>query len=170
MEHVGVPGGGEPVPPPATRQLLVVEVAGHRCGLPAAAVVEIHPAVQLVPLPDAPEVVVGLVNRHGRALPVLDLRRRLGLPARPTRLDDHLVVLRLPDRVVALQVDAAVDVLAVADAAIDEAVTAQAARSGGAALLDDGLLVVLDLAAFLSGDETVALEAALLQQAGAVAP
>lgn len=148
---------------PATRQLLVVEVAGHRCGLPAAAVVEVHAAVELVPLPDAPEVVVGLVNRRGQALPVLDLRRRLGLSSRPTELDDRLVVLRLPERLVALQVDAAVDVLTVSDAAVDEAVTAQATRTRGAALLDDGLLVVLDLAAFLADDEAAELEAALLQ-------
>jgi purine-binding chemotaxis protein CheW len=149
------------------RQLLVVEVAGHRCGLPAAAVVEIHAAVQVAALPDAPEVVLGLVNRRGEALAVLDLRRRLGLRTRPTALDDRLVVLRLPDRHVALQVDAALDVVAVADAAVDEAVTAQATRTHGAALLDDGLLVVLDLATFLSQDEAVELEAALLQQAQA---
>lgn len=57
--------------------------------------------------------------------------------------------------------------VAVADAAVDEAVTAQATRTHGAALLDDGLLVVLDLATFLSQDEAVELEAALLQQAQA---
>lgn len=151
----------------ADRQLLVVEVAGHRCGLAAADVVEVHPAVQLAALPDAPEVVLGLMNRRGQALPVLDLRRRLGLPPRPTRLDDRLVVLRLPDRHVAVQVDAALDVVTVPEAVVDEAVTAQAARTRGAAVLDDGLLVVLDLTAFLSGDEAVELEAALLQRARA---
>jgi purine-binding chemotaxis protein CheW len=162
MEQGAVAGAGLPA-----RQLLVVEVAGHRCGLPAAAVVEIHAAVQLATLPDAPEVVLGLVNRRGEALVVLDLRRRLGLRTRPMSLDDRLVVLRLPDRHVALQVDAALDVVTVADAALDEAVTAQATRTRGAALLDDGLLVVLDLATFLSQDEAVELEAALLHQARA---
>lgn len=159
---------GERAPQAGAHELLVVEVAGHRCGLPLDAVVEVHPAVLLVPLPDAPEVVLGLVNRRGQALPVLDLRRRLGLPVRPTQLDDRLVVLRLPDRAVALQVDAAADVLTVTE--VDEAVVAQASRSGGAAVLADGLLVVLDLTAFLSGDEEVALDAALLQHAEGAGP
>lgn len=169
MDQTAAPHGGI-VAPSSSHQLLVVEAAGHRCGLPTAAVVEIHPAVQLVPLPDAPDVVAGLVNRRGQALPVLDLRRRLGLPTRPTELDDRLVVLRLPDRDVALQVDTAVDVLAVDAAALDEAVaaTAEATRTHGVAVLADGLLVVLDLSTFLTPTEVLQLEDAL-EQAGKAA-
>lgn len=171
MDQAAAPNGVDAAAPGAVRQLLVVEVAGHRCGLPTDAVVEIHPAVQLVALPDAPDVVAGLVNRRGQALPVLDLRRRLGLPARSTQPDDRLVVLRLPDREVALQVDTAVDVLTVAAAAVDEAVaaTTDAARSQGVAVLADGLLVVLDLSTFLSATETVQLESALEQARQAAA-
>lgn len=151
--------------PAASVQLLAVEVDGHRCGLPVEAVVEIHPAVQLAALPDAPDVVIGLMNRRGTALPVLDLRRRLGLPPRPTQLDDRLVVLSLPGRELAVQVDAAVDVLTVAASDLDVAAarSAQAVRSQGVAVLPDGLLVVLDLATFLSPGEAAALEAALRQ-------
>lgn len=145
--------------------LLVVDVDGHRCALPADVVVEIHPAVQLARLPDAPEVVVGMVNRRGRPLPVLDLRRRLGLPGRSLRPEDRLVVLALPGREVALLVDAAVDMLTVPAEAIDEAVTgaAEAARSSGVAVLPDGLLVILDVQGFLSSGESAALDEALQQ-------
>ena len=150
-------------------QLLCVDVAGNRCALPVDAVVEIHPAVQLVPLLDAPEVVVGMVNRRGRALPVLDLRRRLGLPPRPLQAADRLVVLRLPDRDVAMVVDAAVDVVTVEAETIDTAVarSTEAVRTQGVAVLPDGLLVVLDVAAFLSCTESAELDEAL-QQAGSV--
>ncbi|MBW3631111.1 MAG: chemotaxis protein CheW, partial [Gemmatimonadetes bacterium] len=111
---------------PHDLHLLRVEVAGTACALPLDLVLEIHAAVQLTPLPDAPEVVVGLMNRRGRALPVLDLRRRLGLPSRPIRSDDRLVVLSVPGREVALQVDAAVDVLTVPTSALDEAAAEEA--------------------------------------------
>jgi purine-binding chemotaxis protein CheW len=145
--------------------LLCVEVAGQRCGLPAEAVVEIHPAVQLAPLPDAPEIVLGLVNRRGRALPVLDLRRRLGLPPRRLQVADRLVVLRVPDREVALLVDAAVDVLTVEATLVDEAVmrSTQAALSQSVVVLPDGLLVVLDVGSFLSSTDVEALDAAMQQ-------
>jgi purine-binding chemotaxis protein CheW len=145
--------------------LLCVDVAAQRCGLPTEAVVEIHPAVQLAPLPDAPEIVIGLVNRRGRALPVLDLRRRLGLPPRQLQVADRLVVLRLPDREVALLVDAAVDVLTVEATLVDEAVmrSTQALLSQSVVVLPDGLLVVLDVASFLSSTDVVALDEAMQQ-------
>lgn len=142
-------------------QLLVVEASGHPCGLPIEAVVEIHPAVQLSALPDAPSVVVGLVNRRGTAVPVLSLRRRLALPARALHADDHLVVLQLADRQVGLLVDAAVEVVSVPAADVDAAATADATHTRGAAALEEGLLVVVDLATFLSPTESQALDQSL---------
>jgi purine-binding chemotaxis protein CheW len=145
--------------------LLCVDVAGQHCGLPVDAVVEIHPAVQLAPLPDAPQIVAGLVNRRGHALPVLDLRTRLGLPPRPLKAADRLVVLRLPDREAALLVDAAVDVITIDAELVDEAVlrSTQALLSQSVVVLPDGLLVVLDVASFLSSTDIAALEAAMQQ-------
>jgi chemotaxis signal transduction protein len=151
-------------------QLLCVAAADYRCGLPLDVVLEIHAAVELAPLPDAPQAVRGLLNRRGQPLAVLDLRRRLGLPVRPVQTEDRLVVLQLSDRQVALLVDAAVDVLEVSAAAVDEAVAAAsaAAHSSGVAVLPDGLLVVLDVAALLSATEATALDEALLQALGPV--
>jgi purine-binding chemotaxis protein CheW len=147
--------------------LLHVEVDGHRWGLPLDSVVEIHPVVQLAPLPDAPEVVIGLLNRRGHVLPVLDLRRRFGLPTRPLQVEDRLVVLHADDRDVALLVDAALDVLAVPSSAVDRAVTQTAAalRSAGVAVMPDGLLVVLDVATFLEPAEALVLDEALRRAA-----
>lgn len=157
---------------PGELHLLSVEVGDATCGLPLDLVLEIHAAVQLTPLPDAPEVVVGLVNRRGHPLPVLDLRRRLGLPSRPVQVEDRLVVLKLPDRNVALLVDAAVEVLEVPAAAVDAAVvrSTQALRSCGVAVLPDGLLVVLDPSAFLSSREVAVLEEALASAHPATTP
>lgn len=144
-------------------ELLCVDVADHRCGVPLEHVVEIHRAVQLSPLPDAPDVVLGLLNRRGRVVPVLSLRRRLGLPTRSLHATDALVVLQVPEREVAVLVDAAVDIVAVAVASIDEAAprSAEAFRSQGVAVLPDGLLVVLDVQRFLSLTEVAELDEAL---------
>lgn len=162
MQQGDVPASDAP-PAAEQLQLLCVDVAEHRCGLPLENVLEIHPAVQLAPLPDAPDVVLGLLNRRGRALPVIGLRRRLGLPTRSLLASDRLVVLQLPDREVALLVDAAVDILAVSATSVDEAVprSAEALRSQGVAVLPDGLLVVLDVESFLSSTEAAELDGAL---------
>ena len=163
MPHPAAPAGIDGGARGGVLQLLCVGVAGRRCGVPTDVVVEVHPAVQLAPLPDAPPAIVGIVNRRGSALPVLDLRRRLGLPTRQVQLDDRLVVLQAAARDIGLLVDAAVDVIDVPGESVDRAIASatDSFLSEGVALLADGLLVVLDVDAFLSSDDVVTLEQAL---------
>lgn len=141
--------------------LLVIEVASLRLGLLASAVVEVHPMVRVTPLPNAPDVVEGVVNVRGRVVPVVGLRARVGASPQPPRLTDHLVVVDVDGRELALHVDRAADLVSVGSEQIDAASAPGLDAAAGVAKLADGLLVVHDLAAFLSGDETRALEDAL---------
>jgi purine-binding chemotaxis protein CheW len=137
-------------------ELLVFEVAGRRYGLPATDVREIVRAVPPVSLAGAPVVVEGVINLRGRVLPVLDLRRRLGLPARPLEHTDHFVIVRAGDRLAALRVDRAVDLVRVAAEDVDEVEgVARVAR------LPSDLVPLQDLHALLSPAETAALDRAL---------
>ncbi|MEO8561278.1 MAG: chemotaxis protein CheW, partial [bacterium] len=65
-----------------TISFLRVRLGGATIGLPAAAVREIVRAVAITPLPGAPDIVEGAVNVRGRLVPVIDVRRLLGFPAR----------------------------------------------------------------------------------------
>jgi purine-binding chemotaxis protein CheW len=91
--------------------VLVVEIAGQRHGLPAADVQELQRAVALTPWPRAPEVIEGLVNLRGQVVPVLDLRRQLGLPAKAVEPTDHLVIARAGEQLVAVRVDRALELI-----------------------------------------------------------
>lgn len=59
--------------------LVVLAVGPERFGVAIGAVLEILPGVPITPIPGAPAVWLGLVNRRGMLLPVLDLARCLGL-------------------------------------------------------------------------------------------
>ena len=50
--------------------------------------------VALVGVPEAPPWIAGLLNLHGRVIPVIDLRRRFGLPPKPPHKNDRLLVIR----------------------------------------------------------------------------
>jgi purine-binding chemotaxis protein CheW len=63
-------------------------------------------AVAVMPLPGAPEVVLGVINFRGRILPVIKLRRRCGLPEREMDLTDQMIIAHSSRRQVALLVDA----------------------------------------------------------------
>lgn len=143
--------------------VLTVEVGGLRCGLPLNDVVELHPVVASVPLPGAPSVVDGAIDVRGSVVAVLDFRTRLGLPARQPILSDHLVVSRVGPRTVALRVDRALDLADIPRSSIDSAEDlAGGGHLMGVARMSDGLVLIHDLATFLSPDEADALDHALV--------
>jgi len=55
--------------------VLAFQVRQRTYALKVADVVEVAAMVEWLPLPDAPLGVLGLVNRHGEMLPLLDLRQ-----------------------------------------------------------------------------------------------
>jgi purine-binding chemotaxis protein CheW len=144
-------------------EVLVFEVGGRRYGLPAADVRELIRAVAVVPLPGAPPLVEGVINVRGRVVPVLDVRARLGLPAKPPEPADHLIVARAGERPVALRVDRATDLVRLDPAGVEEArgLVPGLGRAGWVARLADGVLLVHDLVAFLSQGEAARLDDAL---------
>jgi purine-binding chemotaxis protein CheW len=146
--------------------VLVVEIGQRHFGLPVAEVVELLRVVSCVPLARAPEWVEGVFSLRGTVVPVLDLRGRLGLPARAAVPSDHLVVVRTWGRPVALRVDHALE-LAEPDAADADA---EAGTDLAPVLrLRDELIPLIDLRDVIAPTEPAALGAALpLPGAGAL--
>jgi purine-binding chemotaxis protein CheW len=135
-------------------------LAGQRYALPLESVSRIVRAAEVTPLPLAPEVVAGALDVGGRILPVFDLRRRLGLPARPIGIDDQFVIARSAHRVVALIVDRALGVID-ARPADDAALAPHQRHLRGVLSSADGLVLITDLERFLSPGEDQALDSAL---------
>jgi purine-binding chemotaxis protein CheW len=142
--------------------ILIFELGGQRYGLPALDVREIVRAVPPVPLPGAPAVVEGVINLHGKIVPVFDLRRRFRLPAKPPEHTDHLVIARAAGRLLALRVDRALDLARIAADDVEELRGLSGAeRAARVAKRLDGLLVVYDLRDLLSTAESAELDEAL---------
>jgi purine-binding chemotaxis protein CheW len=133
---------------PCDGEILIFEVGGRRYGLPASDVRELVRAVAIVPLPLAGPGVEGVVNLRGQVIPVIDLRARLGLPARAVAPSDHMIVAESEGRLVALRVDRALDLVRLdADtvaAGVGETEETRVAR------LPDGLAPLLDVRGVLA--------------------
>jgi purine-binding chemotaxis protein CheW len=143
-------------------QVLVVHVASVRCGFVLDDVIEVLPAVEIAALPGAPDVIGGVIDLRGDLVPVLDLRRRLGLPSRPPHYDDHIIVCSVGARSVAIWVDRAADVLTIASGdLVPLDGVAQAGYMPGVTRRDDGLMLVYDVRSFLAADEALRLDTAL---------
>jgi purine-binding chemotaxis protein CheW len=99
--------------------------------LPAAEVLQLETYEGATRVPGAPAHVAGLVQIRGRVVPVVDLRARFGLPAVEPTLESRLLLVAVEDRVVALLVDTAREVLAVAPADVQPPPRLMSDRSAG---------------------------------------
>lgn len=79
--------------------------------IPATDVLHLESFEQATHVPGAPSYVAGLVQVRGRVVPVVDLRARFGLPATAHTIDHRIVVVHSEERVAALLVDAAREVI-----------------------------------------------------------
>jgi purine-binding chemotaxis protein CheW len=67
-------------------QLVVFTLGQQRYGLPLSSVERAARIVEITPLPNAPEIVLGVINVQGRLMPVVNLRHRFRLPERADSL------------------------------------------------------------------------------------
>lgn len=148
-------------------QVLVFELAGRSCGFATDDVLEVMRAVAIEPLPQAPAIVEGVINRRGGIVPVLNVAARFGLTPRALSASDQLIVVRASEPV-AVRVDRCVAISNVAMVRHEQALALPPGvmHVAGFALVPEGVMVVFDLRAFLSAQESQALDAALEAEAG----
>lgn len=139
---------GPTAPGVAELQLATFRVGDLLLGLPVSLVEEVVDLEYLTPVPLAPEGVSGLINLRGRIVAAVDVRTRLGLPARPVGLPAVHVVLATADGSTSLVVDEVGDVVLLSVGAredVPDTVTPALRRLvTGAFQQESSLLLVLD--------------------------
>jgi len=133
----------------AQEHLVTFFLSSEEYGVDVRLVQEIIRVTEVTPVPRAPEAIKGVINLRGRIIPVVDLKRRLGLgEVEETRLT-RIVVVKLRDRLVGLLVDGASQVLkvpvSVIEAAPEEVVEIDANYIRGVAKLEKRLIILVDL-------------------------
>lgn len=110
---------------------------------------EILNPLPIVPLPHAPPAVLGVADHRGEVVPILDVRRRFGLPSVDATKRTKWIVVALGERLVGLVVDSVTDVFGTTDPearSVPEIGVGDAARGIAAVYAYDGKLVfVLDV-------------------------
>src|SRR6266511_662351 len=118
-------------------------------GVEVRLVQEIRRVSEITVVPRAPEFVRGVINLRGRILPVVDLKKKLGLGEVAIGKASRIVVVRLRDRLLGLLVDGASQVLKVPLSRIepppDEVLNKGGDTIRGVAKLETRLVILLDL-------------------------
>jgi purine-binding chemotaxis protein CheW len=144
-------------------ETLLFELAGQRFAVPLSGVIELTRACALQSLPNAPGLVLGVLNLRGAIVPVLDLRRRFGLPETALEVSDYFVFAQVAERRVALRVDRLLGIELLAAVPISEAPNLPVSLEylSGVAAVADGVVLIYDLSTFLSEAESALLDEAL---------
>jgi purine-binding chemotaxis protein CheW len=144
-------------------QLLVFQLDLHRYGVRLAQVARVVHAVELTPLPGAPEVVLGVMSHRGHVLPVVNLRKRFDYPQREVTVDDQFVIVHAGSRSMALAVDQVQGIVErpERDLIRAENILDHAGQFTGAVQLGTDLIMIHDLDRTLSEDELRCLDQAL---------
>lgn len=141
-------------------EALEVVVDQMRLGFRLEDFVEVVPRVRIEQVPELNPPTLGLMRYRGQVIAVIGLRERLSCPQRRPLLSDHFVILRTPRRILAVVADRAMSVRAV-DPSRMTSPPEPHTRIDGVALLDDGLLLVVDVDALLSPQEEQQIDQAL---------
>lgn len=143
--------------------LVLFALDGQRYALHLSAVNRIINAVEITPLPKAPDIVLGVVNVQGQVIPVVDIRQRFRLPQREMQLGDHIIIAKTSKRAVALVVDSTEGVIEYPKqgAIPPEEILPGTEYIDGVIKLEDGLVLIHNLDSFLSLDEEKKLDNAL---------
>jgi purine-binding chemotaxis protein CheW len=93
------------------RNLVTFRLDRQTYALPIEPIVQIIEMVTITPIPQVNHSVEGVINVRGAAVPVINLRRHLGLPEAKLQLHTPIILVQTGERMVGLIVDQVSDVL-----------------------------------------------------------
>jgi len=132
-------------------EVVVFKLAEQEYGLQLTNVVEIIRMIAITRIPEPEDKVEGIINLRGEIVPLIDLRKFLGLPARPYTLNTHIVIVRVNGKTIGLVVDSVTKVLPVARENIKppRQIVPHSRYLSGVAKTNGHLLLILDINSIL---------------------
>lgn len=155
-----------------TRQTLQeLQIACFRLGMDLYAVdimriKEIIKPQKISGLPRAPQFVEGVINLRGMVIPVVDLRKRFGMPLATESPLTRFLIVKVAAQFLALVVDDVIEVVTVDPREIKAPPQLKRGEDEsliGVCLVKGEMVLLLDIDAILSGEETSLLSDGIAQ-------
>ena len=144
-------------------KLLTFKLDQWRCAVPISIVEKVLQAVAITPLPQMPDILLGIIDVHGTVIPVVNIRYRFQLQQNKRLLSEQLVIVETIKRRLAFLVDGMTDII---DCPETEIVPSNDLISGlnqveGVVKTTLGMILVYDFERFLSLEEEMLLNCTL---------
>jgi purine-binding chemotaxis protein CheW len=140
-----------------TMQIVGFRLADEEYGVEIVRAQEIIMPGQITWMPEVPDFICGLINLRGHVVPIVDLRKRLGLEARPNDEQTRIIVVNVEKRIIGMVVDAVTEVLRISGDQVEAPPSSIAGIDHeyirGLVKLPDKLLILLNIENILSRDD-----------------
>lgn len=140
----------------ATKQV-IFKLGEEEYGMNILLVNAIENYTGVVPIPNAPSYILGILNLRGDVIPVYSLRKKFGMPETAATDKTQLLITRTDSVLVGFKVDSVSEILELSDDEVQELpviVRTEATRyAGGVANKKERMVVLLDNNKILSEQE-----------------
>jgi purine-binding chemotaxis protein CheW len=138
-------------------QVVGFRIGNETYGVRIASVREIVRVPEITMVPNAPDIIEGVINLRGKIIPVMDLRKRFGNSAVQPDKKNRILVVELDNRLLGLIVSSASEVLKIPPSEIESPGTVFAEGESsyvtGVGKLKGRLIILLDIARLLRQPE-----------------
>ncbi len=132
-----------------TRQFVIFRLANEEYGIDILRVKEIKEMMNITRVPKAAHFVRGVINLRGEVIPIVDLRKKFGLPKVEETESTRIIIVSVDDLTVGLVVDSSSEVTEINGAAIEEAPAAignvEQGNIFGIGKVGERLIILLDV-------------------------
>ncbi len=139
------------------RQLVIFDLSVEAYGVDIGAVREIIRMQDITAVPRTPDFVEGVINLRGKVTPVVDLRKKLGVPVAERTEENRIVVMDIGGQDIGMVVDAVTEVLRIPGDSVEPPSSVVTGTDSdylmGIVKLDSKLIILLNLAKVLSMQE-----------------
>jgi len=161
---------------PETRALVTFRLDRQICALPIEPIVQIIEMVTITPIPQANRSVEGMINVRSVVVPVINLRRHLGMPEAGLQLNTPAILVQVGEQMIGLMVDQVLDVLTLTADQVACPADILPGELGDIPILDglaqtpQGMVLLFDLEHLLAFNGSCELDRALAALSTAEAP
>ncbi len=99
---------------------LIFILEKEKYAISVSAVERIYRAVNVTPLPEGPDILKGIIKIGTLIVPVINIRKRFGLPDREIELSDHLIIARTKKLILSLPVDEVTGLMEIDDEHVEK--------------------------------------------------
>ena len=140
-------------------KLLVISLDQHEYGIQILHSREVVGLMDIEPVPNTPDFIRGIINLRGKVIPVIDFRRKLGMPPRESDAETCILVVDLDGKHTGVIIDTLIGVLSVDptqfESRPDLGSTSERNYVSGIVKLDRRMITVLDMTQVLSRSHEV---------------